>query len=200
MIYLLRHGETLWNAEGRIQGQRDSVLSPRGERQASAMGRRLAGLLAGRSDVRMVASPLGRTRQTAALVAAALAYDPARIAYDDRLREITWGDWDGFTRAEIEARWPGSLAPRYGEPVEHWNHCPPNGESFASAGARARDWLNGALQSDRVTVAVAHGAIGRVLRSLHLKLAPADALALDEPQEAFFHLHRGGIDRIEVDG
>ncbi|MBL8705407.1 MAG: histidine phosphatase family protein, partial [Rhodospirillales bacterium] len=66
MIYLLRHGETLWNAEGRIQGQRDSVLSPRGERQASAMGRRLAGLLNGRADVALVSSPLGRTRQTAA--------------------------------------------------------------------------------------------------------------------------------------
>jgi broad specificity phosphatase PhoE len=200
MIYLLRHGETLWNAEGRIQGQRDSVLSPRGERQAVAMGRRLAGLLNGRADVSLVSSPLGRTRQTAALVAAELQFDPARIAYDDRLREITWGDWDGFTRTEIEARWPGSMAPRYGEPVGHWNHCPPNGESFASAGLRARDWLQSALNAEGVLVAVAHGAIGRVLRSLHLKLTPADALALDEPQEAFFHIHRNGIERIEVEG
>lgn len=199
MIYLLRHGETLWNVEGRIQGQRDSVLSPRGEGQARAMGRRLAALLGARADVALVASPLGRTRQTAALVAAAMNYDPARIAYDDRLREITWGDWDGFTRAEIDARWPGSMAPRYGEPVTHWNHCPPNGESFASAGARARDWLNAALTSEGVTVAVAHGAIGRVLRSLHLNLSPADALALDEPQDAFFQIRKDGLDRIPVE-
>ncbi len=196
MIYLLRHGETLWNVEGRIQGGRDSALSPRGEAQARAMGRTLARLVGGRADVAMVASPLGRTRQTAALVAAGMGYDPARIAYDDRLREITWGDWDGFTRAEIEARWPGSMAPRYGEPVGHWHHCPPNGESFASAGVRARDWLNAALATEGVLVAVAHGAIGRVLRSLHQKLGPADALALDEPQDSFFRIERDGIERI----
>lgn len=196
MIYLLRHGETLWNVEGRIQGGRDSALSPRGEAQARAMGRTLARLMNGRADVAMVASPLGRTRQTAALVAEAIGYDPARIAYDDRLREITWGDWDGFTRAEIEARWPGSMAPRYGEPVGHWNHCPPNGESFASAGTRARDWLNAALATEGVLVAVAHGAIGRVLRSLHQSLSPADALALDEPQDSFFRIERGRIERV----
>ena len=105
-----------------------------------------------------------------------------------------------YLHAEIEARWPGSMAPRYGEPVGHWNHCPPNGESFASAGTRARDWLQSALNAEGALVAVAHGAIGRVLRSLHLRLSPADALALDEPQEAFFRIHRQGIDRIEVEG
>jgi len=199
MIYLLRHGETLWNIEGRVQGHRDSALSPRGERQAAAMGRTLAGLVAGRRDVTIVASPLGRTRQTALLVAQAIDYAHDRIGFDERLKEITWGEWDGMTRAEIELRWPGALAPRYRDADSHWQHRSPSGESFASSGARAMDWLAEARKSEGILVAVAHGAIGRVLRSLHLRLSPEQALALDEPQDAFFRLHRGGIDRIEVE-
>ena len=199
MIYLLRHGETLWNAEGRIQGQRDSVLSPRGERQASAMGRRLAGLLNGRADVALVSSPLGRTRQTAALVAQAIGHDAARIVADDRLKEISWGGWEGFTRPEIDRRWPGALAERYADAATRWSHCPPGGESFASSSARAMDWLHAARKIDGVVVAVAHGAIGRVLRGLHARLGPEEALALDEPQDAFFRLHARGIDRIAAE-
>lgn len=198
MIYLLRHGETLWNRERRIQGHLDSALSPRGEAQARAMGRTLAGLLDGHT-LTLMTSPLGRTRQTAALVAQAIGHDAARIVADDRLKEISWGGWDGFTRPEIDRRWPGALAERYADAATRWSHCPPGGESFASSSARAMDWLHAARKIDGVVVAVAHGAIGRVLRGLHARLGPEEALALDEPQDAFFRLHARGIDRIAAE-
>src|SRR4051812_14099959 len=71
-IYLLRHGQTQWNVEQRIQGHKDSALTLLGERQALAMGAAVAALLGNPQGVAVVASPLGRTRQTAALVCQAL--------------------------------------------------------------------------------------------------------------------------------
>jgi broad specificity phosphatase PhoE len=160
------------------------------------MGLALAAQAADPSACVLVASPLGRTLQTARIVARSLGIAEPSIELDDRLKELSWGDWDGMTRPEIEARWPGALAARYADPLAHWNHRPSNGESFAAAVGRAADWLHAARKRDAMVIAVAHGGIGRVLRGVHTGLGPAETLRQDEPQDAFFHLHRHGIDRI----
>ena len=74
MIYLVRHGETEWNRIGRMQGHLDAPLTMRGEAQARAVGETLCEL--GVDGFHMVASPLGRTRATAAIIAQALGRDP----------------------------------------------------------------------------------------------------------------------------
>src|SRR3546814_18504956 len=94
ITYLLRHGETTWNRAGRLQCQLDAPLTRLGLVQIDAVGRALAGLLNG-SRFRLVASPLGRTRQSAAIVAEHLGVDYEAIEWDGRLKEITLGDWDG---------------------------------------------------------------------------------------------------------
>ncbi len=124
-IYLVRHGETEWNRAGRVQGHLDSPLTRRGEAQAQAVGAALGALLDG-DDVALVASPLGRTLATARIIRRALGRDAAAIATDDRLREISWGDWDGLTFEEIEARDPGELARRRDG---RGDQRPPGGES-----------------------------------------------------------------------
>lgn len=190
MMYLVRHGETLWNREGRVQGHLDSPLSPRGEDQARRVGRALRPLVD--DDFAMVSSPLGRTRQTAAIISTALARDPVACRHDDRLKEITWGEWDGLTREEIEIQSPGELDLRR---IEHWTYPPPGGESYEMLAARVALWLDEVPAVARLVV-VAHGAMGRVLRGLYAGLSQADTLALDEPQDAFFRLSDGGIERI----
>ena len=197
VIYLVRHGETEWNRERRMQGHLDSRLTPRGEDQARAMGRALARLVDG--DVKMVASPLGRTRRTAALIRAELGLAPEDIPIDDRLQEQTWGAWDGLTLDEVEARDPGALAHRRQDTHHHWNYVPPGGgESYAMLAARVGDWLDALAPGGGPLIAVAHGAVGRVFRGHYLGLSPAETLALDQPQNAFYRLHGGAIERIDA--
>src|SRR5450755_4853310 len=96
-IYYIRHGETAWNAEGKLQGTQDIPLNDLGRRQAASAGGILADLFArdGRSEASLgfVASPLGRARATMELVRGALKLPPKIYAIDDRLREIGYGDW-----------------------------------------------------------------------------------------------------------
>lgn len=198
-IYLFRHGETVWNAEKRAQGHLDSPLTEAGRAQARVMGRLLAQELARAGyeppAVIVRASPLGRVRETLALAAeaAGLVHDDA--CHDHRLREMSWGDWDGLNGPEIEARWPGAMAARR---LDHWTYCPPNGENYIMAAERAQAALDDlvALAAAKPVAVFAHGAIGRLLRGLFVRAPQADILAMDQPQDAFFRLHRGAVERI----
>ena len=193
IIYLARHGETEWNRAGRMQGHLDSPLTARGEAQARRLGETLGEI--GVEGFEMVSSPLGRTRATAQIIAGALGRDADGITTDARLMEMTWGAWDGLTRAEIEARDPGALARRV---ADHWDYRPPGGgESYAMVALRVGDWLAG-LAPGRSLIAVCHGGAGRVVRGLYGGLSQAETLAQEEPQDAI-HLLRGGqIGRIDT--
>lgn len=198
-IYLFRHGETVWNAERRAQGHLDSPLTAAGREQARAMGQRLAEelRLAGYEPASVVvrASPLGRVRETLTIAAeaAGLAHDEQCL--DHRLREMSWGDWDGLTGVEIEARWPGAMAARR---LDHWNYRPPAGESYVMAVERARPALDeiAMLAAERPVAVFAHGGIGRVLRGLFLRVPDSEILTMDQPQDAFYRLHGGAAARI----
>jgi len=198
-IYLFRHGETVWNAEKRAQGHLDSPLTEAGRAQARAMGLALAQELAraGYEPPAVVvrASPLGRVRETLAIAAeaAGLLHDDA--CHDHRLREMSWGDWDGLNLPEIEARWPSEIEARR---LDKWNYCPPNGENYVMAVARAQAALDDlvALAAAKPVAVFAHGAIGRVLRGLFIGAPADDIMAMDQPQDAFYRLHRGAAERI----
>src|ERR1051326_8727117 len=100
-IFLVRHGETEWNRERRYQGWSDSPLTARGIAQAEAIGRCLRDLPEA-SGAEIVASPIGRARHTAEIIAACLQHaTPPRL--DERLREISLGAWDGRGRKGIRA-------------------------------------------------------------------------------------------------
>ena len=113
VIYYIRHGETSWNAEGRLQGAQDIPLNDLGRKQAAHAGNVLADLLKrdGRDNAALpfVASPLQRARATMELVRGALKLPPEKYALDDRLREIGYGVWEGSTLAEMQAADPRAL-------------------------------------------------------------------------------------------
>ena len=198
LIYLVRHGETEWNRDRRIQGQLDSPLTARGEDQARRVGTALAGLIGDGDGFDMVASPLGRARRSAEIIGHAMGFAAEHTA-DDRLNEMTWGAWDGLTLDEIEARDPGELARRRRDARQHWTHEPPGGESHAALAARVGGWLDDLAPGRRI-VAITHGPVGRVLRGRYAGLSEAETLTVDEPQDAFFRLHRGAIERIDAAG
>ncbi len=191
MIYLLRHGETLWNREGRNQGQLDSPLTRNGIAQVEAMGRRLLDEIGDPRPWAIVASPLGRAWQSAAIVAEILGLDPRAIAHDARLAEIRFGAWEGRTYDEIDADQPGILAQRE---AELWRFRPPGGESYADLSDRVAPWLSSIPKWAKLIV-VCHGGTGRVLRGLFAKLPPETAATLKNTQDELYRLHDG---RFEV--
>ena len=157
-LLVVRHGQSEWNAIGRWQGHADPPLSALGEEQARDAAKRLDGV--GFNAV--MSSDLRRARRTAEILAAGLGLP---VAVDPELREIDVGDWQGLTRAEIEAGWPGELA----DWSEGRSESPPGGETRAHLAERARRALvraaAGAQPGDRLLV-VAHGALVRHLDRL----------------------------------
>jgi probable phosphoglycerate mutase len=190
-IYYIRHGETAWNAEGRLQGAQDTSINDLGRKQATHAGGILADLFAldGRSEQALayVASPLGRARSTMELVRGALRLPPGDYSIDDRLREIGYGDWEGSTLAQMQARDPELFARRQ---VDKWTVSPPGGETYASVQIRVRNWYDQVLVD---TVAVAHGGTARALMVALGIETPASAADLTIEQGAVYVFHDGGL-------
>lgn len=182
-IYLLRHGETVWNTLGRFQGQKDSPLTQRGVAQAdlvtSILHREISRL--GQS-IDMQISPLGRTRETALRVQRLIS-TPA--LEDDRLMEVTTGSWDGMTHSQIDSEFPGYLE---GTDAFDWYFKSPDGECFDSACHRAKSWL---ADVSRPTIAVSHGLFGRIIRGIYAGLSKREMLELPVPQDGFYVLQDG---------
>jgi broad specificity phosphatase PhoE len=190
-IYYIRHGETQWNADGKLQGQQDIPLNDLGRTQAAHAGNILAGLFArdGRNEqsLAFVASPLGRARSTMELVRGALKLPLADYAVDDRLREIGYGLWEGSTLAQMQVSDPDVFARRQ---ADKWTVPPPDGESYASVQFRMRDWYD-QLTAD--TVAVAHGGTARALMVALGIETPDSAADLTIEQGAVYVFGDGGL-------
>ncbi|MDD9945601.1 MAG: histidine phosphatase family protein [Myxococcales bacterium] len=189
-IYLVRHGQTHWNRDRRLQGQRDSPLTLVGIEQARAYGRALAGELQG-SGVELHVSPLPRAQQSAGIISEALGIPWDEIRHEPRLMERNQGAWDGLNAEEIE---------RGFNPDPHlrrsWEFAAPGGESLAQLSARVVAWMD-QVGSGRVVVAVCHGVVSRVMRGAHLGLSPADTIALPgHRQDRIFRLADSGLSEL----
>jgi probable phosphoglycerate mutase len=154
-LIFIRHGETNWNRNGRLQGQYDVPLNAKGRDQASSAGRLLQQF--GVASFAFFASPLQRARETMLRVRAACNLKPFEAyTVDDRLKELTFGRWEGLTWPEIRATDPQAVQQRR---LDTWHFVPPEGESYAMLRERVEPWL-GALNGSAVVVA--HGGIARV--------------------------------------
>ena len=193
-LYLLRHGETAWNIERRMQGSKDSALTARGRAQAAAMGRALAAELAREPGPTVfLRSPLGRTCETASIIGRELGLDPSQWRDDPRLAELRYGNWEGSTWAEIEARHPNALAGWRADPE---GFCPPGGETHFELRRRSAAALADIVASRTRTVVVSHGVSGAVMRGLLHGLDARAMFVLEKPQDAFFRLLEGREERL----
>jgi probable phosphoglycerate mutase len=190
MIYLLRHGETEFNREGRVQGWLDSILTPLGRRQAQAMADLLARLTAGQEDWRVVSSPLGRTMATAEIVGRALKL-PVEI--EPRLKEVGCGAWEGLLRRDLATAHPELFA------SHNWFFEAPGGERYEQVMARVAGWLGELAPEPRRLIVVSHGVAGRLLRAAYAGLPRAEALGQAVPQDAIFRLAHGRTERIDCE-
>jgi broad specificity phosphatase PhoE len=193
-LYLLRHGETAWNTERRMQGRHNSDLTERGRAQALAMGRALKAELARAPQPTVfLRSPLGRVRETSLIVGRELGLDPAQWRDDPRLAELSYGVWEGLSWTEIEVDRPNALADWRADPHVF---CPPGGESHADLRGRTEAALADIIAANVRTVVVGHGVSGTVLRGINLGLDAKAMFVLEKPQDAFFRLTHGAEERI----
>ena len=183
-LYLVRHGQTLWNVEGRMQGRLDSGLTQVGTEQAHAHGRLLKRL--GGVD-RMISSPAGRTRETARILN---AYVEAPLVYDDALQERDIGEWSGMTVAEIEERYPQAWRVRMKEP---YRFRPPGGENLEDMAVRCEELLGDLLGFEGESiVVVTHQVMSRVIAGRLLGLSETEVVSVLHPNELLY--------RFEFDG
>jgi broad specificity phosphatase PhoE len=190
-ILFIRHGETDHNAQGRLQGQRDVPLNGRGREQASAVGRALLKLRPAeisRLDAAgaFVASPLMRARTTMERARTAMQLKPDEFGLDARLKEIGFGQWEGLTWPEVQARDPEAHKARH---ADKWNFVPPGGESYAMLSVRLRDWLS---EQTGDSFIAAHGGVARALAVLLAGVDPQRAVDIDIWQGRAIAFEDGG--------
>lgn len=184
-LYFVRHGETDWNAERRYQGQTDIPLNARGREQARRNGEVLRGEIANPALLDLVSSPLVRARETMTILLAELGADANRVRFDDRLRELSYGVWEGELERDLPELDPEGVAAR-SEDKFHWR--PPGGESYADLYLRTGAWLE---TLDRDTLVASHGGVSRCLRALVLGLDPELIPTLESPQDRVLILTNG---------
>lgn len=176
-LYVIRHGETDWNAELRYQGQADIPLNDKGRVQSKRNGEALASLALDLDAHDFVASPLCRARETMEIVRRTLGLDPDAYRVDPALKELSYGHWQGVLQSELPTTDPVGLAARTEDP---YNWRPDNGESYADLVERTNDWLKGVT---RDSIIAAHGGTIRCLHALLLNLPTRDVPSLAIPQD-----------------
>ena len=175
-IIFIRHGETDWNRQARLQGQQDIALNALGRRQAARNGRVLPPLLGG-ARWRFIASPLARATDTMTIVLDAAGMASTEFETDERLKEMCFGHWEGLTLAEVAQKDPVG---EHDREFDKWAFVPPGGESYADLFTRIRGWL---AELKRPAVVVAHGGVLRVLHHCLGNVAAAAAPHLAVPQD-----------------
>ncbi|WP_246054767.1 histidine phosphatase family protein [Paracoccus gahaiensis] len=184
-LYLMRHGETVWNAEGRLQGALHAPLTPRGWQQAGWQ----AALVAGVGGLRL-SSPQPRAQQTAHRVFGA---HPFRI--EPLLSEIGIGDFAGQLLADLEREQPDLFT---GPPLAWYDRCP-GGEGLGALATRCGRFLDTLTGTTAPVLIVSHGITLRMLRAVALERAPdrcpPDHWATGEMRQGAVHVVSGGACR-----
>ncbi len=188
-VLILRHGETEWNRQGRMQGGQDSPLTRRGEGQARAQGLILQRF--GVEGFTWVSSPQGRALRTAELARG----QAGGIATDARLREISMGDWSGLLREDIARQAPDYFAPEAA--MMAWYGNAPGGETLAALAQRLTAFL---ADLSAPTVIVTHGVTSRALRCLLLGLPVETFNRLEGGQGVVYRVTPEIYERLEQTG
>ena len=179
-IYIVRHGQTEWNLEGRMQGRLDSPLTQQGREQANANGALLKSL---GGVEQMWVSPSGRTTETAFLIN---SHTQANLEFADELMERDCGAWSGLTIDQIEEHHPAAWAQRAEDP--YW-HQPPDGENLHDMRLRAEGFLEELFAAPMSQLAlITHGVMSKVILKFFLDLTEIETTRLRHPNDLVYRL------------
>ena len=184
-LYILRHGETEWNAQGRMQGALNSPLTANGRAQAARQAEIMQSIDLTGFDV--MSSPQGRAFETAAI---ALARHVAHVHTDHRLAEITVGEWSGRIRSELAPA--GEFQETPDGALELYERAP-GGEGFAALEQRCQSFL---ADLSGPAVLITHGITSRMLRATVLGMGIAGLGEMPGGQGVVYHLKNGVQKRL----
>ncbi|HCK0615947.1 phosphoglycerate mutase [Vibrio parahaemolyticus] len=187
-IFVLRHGETEFNADRKLQGHCNSSLTSKGSDQARRVGTTLKQYVENR-PFRVYSSTLGRALQTSQIVCEELNYSYENLNKESRLKEFSLGEWEQRTIPSLEQEIPNLLA------QNDWYLQAPNCETYESVRERLSSWLSDVVHDEDIVV-VSHGLTGIVLRGLLLGMDYTQVWQQDLPQDAFFIIEDGRIIRV----
>ncbi|MFN3943683.1 MAG: histidine phosphatase family protein [Allosphingosinicella sp.] len=195
-LFILRHGETVFNAAGRIQGDAPHTpLSRAGFAQAEEMGEKLRAELGRMPPLALWSSPAGRALQTLAVIAEHLELDWHGARIDDRLAEMTMGDWGGFYYRDLFAE----HGPFVDAASGLFTRPAPGGEWYDAVAARLASWVEEQREADGDRLVVMHGMSSRVLRGLLTGQAAREGLGCpvaDGLPQGSVVVIEGGAERV----
>ena len=157
-LYIIRHGQTIWNATGRLQGHTDIDLDERGRASAIELGNKLES--EGITFDAIYSSPLSRAYETACIIR---GRQNIPVIKDDRLKEIGFGEMEGVSY-DVWLRSDSPYRFFFDEPDQYFP--PPGGESLEEVCERAKDFVQSELETDSKAekiLVVAHGALNKAM-------------------------------------
>jgi len=183
MIYIVRHGQTVWNLDKRKQGNKDSPLTIKGFNQAKEISELLSEDIKNFKYYRLVVSPQWRCQQFASIVCELNGLNFKDCILENHLREHCFGLWEGLTEEEIEAEFPNYLKNRY-KPENYWNYIVPMGESYELLSKRVKPIVDKYKNKD--TIFICHEMVSKTIRGHLLNLKPEQILSLNHPQNTVY--------------
>ena len=199
-IILLRHGQTLWNVEGRYQGQLNSDLTNLGKKQAKENAIKIAKLIGikgfspERNSFKFFSSPLGRAKETAYIVCDTLGLDRKNILFDSNLQEVHYGIFEGKTKEFCKRTYAKEFEERE---KNKWSYVlEGGGESYEMVTKRLYSWLE-RVKDEELVVLVAHEMINRALRGVYCSYDKEEMLKLRQKNDVVLKLEKSQENRIE---
>lgn len=198
VLYLTRHGQTRWNAEGRMQGEGDSPLTDTGLSQVEAVAEALERAVQGRAL--LISSPLDRALTSARVFGNGLGCE---VWTHELLAELRFGRASGLTRSEIASRWPELTAERE---TNRWETRWPGGESYADLAVRARAFLyeltsnthwRARLHAVQNVVIVAHQSTNMALLHGLSGMAPNACMQLRQTNSEIWRVDANSLARLD---
>ena len=187
-FFILRHGQTLFNAEHRLQGHCNSALTETGQRQAEYVGSTLKTHITP-AHAYVYSSTLGRAVETAHVICEKIGFNVSNLRLEDRLKEFALGQWEHRTIPSLIVDHPTLTN------TPDWYLRAPDAEPYEAVQTRLTDWLQTLPEKGDIIV-ITHGLTGVVLRGILLKLTYEQVWQQEIPQDAFFIVEQGKIKRV----
>ena len=194
-LILVRHGESVWNRAGRIQGQVNSPLTDLGINQAKAISDHLSGILLNQ-ELEIYTSPLDRAIQTAEIIAQGIDHPSSKIIIEERLNDFNVGEISGtFGWDKVAEIFPEQAQLRLQDPMRFH---PSGGESGAEFEARLRSLLEDLMDDVTLKLMVSHGIVNKFIRGILKNLSGKEMVELGESQNTIYRLEQGEETEIKI--
>lgn len=196
MIYIIRHGQTVWNLAKRKQGQKDSPLTIKGIEQAKKTADLIKREFEGKDigEYKFIISPQWRCQQYASIICESLGVDFMQCMTEENLKEHCFGLWEGKTEEEIERDFPGFLDRRY-KKGNYWHYVVPMGESYELLSERISSVLD--KYEGQKIIFICHEMVSKVMRGKLMNLHPEETLPLKHKQDTVYLFHENCLKEIK---